>query len=55
MVKHLKSKLIKAVLSIVTVACLSVTAFQYTEKEQVQEAKTMDIILYSEDPGPGGG
>ncbi|MGG0209574.1 hypothetical protein [Bacillus mycoides] len=51
----MKSKLIKAVLSIATVACLSVTAFQYTEKEQVQEAKSLNVILYSNDPGPGGG
>ncbi len=51
MVKHLKTKLIKAILSITAVACLSVTAFQFTDRE----ANVAQIEKYMVDPGPGGG
>ncbi|MGU3355426.1 hypothetical protein [Bacillus wiedmannii] len=51
----MKNKLIKAVLTIATVACLSITAFQVKEKDKVQSAKEQNIILYMNDPGPGGG
>lgn len=51
MVKHLKTKLIKAILSIAAVACLSVTAFQFTDRE----ANETQIEKYMVDPGPGGG
>jgi len=47
----LKTKLIKAILSIAAVACLSVTAFQFTDRE----ANKTQISKYMVDPGPGGG
>ncbi|MDR4987132.1 hypothetical protein RGU74_26925 [Bacillus cereus] len=49
----MKSKLIKAVLSIVTVACLSVTAFQFADNKP--QAATFETSKYMVDPGPGGG
>lgn len=55
MVKHLKNKLLKIVITIATVACLSITAFQVTEKDKVQSAKEQKTTLYMIDPGPGGG
>lgn len=53
--KHLKNELVKVVLSITTVVCLSITAFQVTEKDKVQSAKEQKTTLYMIDPGPGGG
>ncbi len=53
--KHLKNKLVKVVLSIMAVSCLSITAFQVTEKDKVQSAKEKKTTLYMIDPGPGGG
>ncbi len=53
--KHLKNKFVKVVLSIVAVACFSITTFQVTEKDKVQSAKEQKTILYMIDPGPGGG
>ncbi len=53
--KHLKNKFVKVVLSIVVVACFSITTFQVTEKDKVQSAKEQKTILYMIDPGPGGG
>lgn len=55
MVRHLKNKFVKVVLSIVVVACFSITTFQVTEKDKVQSAKEQKTILYMIDPGPGGG
>lgn len=53
--KHLRNKLVKTVLTIATVVCLSITAFQVTEKDKVQSAKEQKTTLYMIDPGPGGG
>lgn len=53
--KDLKNKFVKAVLTITTVACLSITAFQVAEKDKVQSAKEQKTTLYMIDPGPGGG
>lgn len=53
--KHLKNKLVKTILTIATIACLSITAFQVTEKDKVQSAKEQKQTLYMVDPGPGGG
>ncbi|WP_176542228.1 hypothetical protein [Bacillus sp. AFS075034] len=50
----MKSKLFKAVLSIAAVACLSVGVFQFTGKDNAQEAKA-PISKFMVDPGPGGG
>ncbi|MDZ4584477.1 hypothetical protein [Bacillus cereus] len=51
----MKNELVKVVLSITTVVCLSITAFQVTEKDKVQSAKEQKTTLYMIDPGPGGG
>ncbi|EJP84680.1 hypothetical protein [Bacillus cereus] len=53
----MKNKLVKTILTIATVAYLSITAFQVTEKDKVQSAKKQKQkqTLYMVDPGPGGG